>query len=157
MIDLSAYPKKKTITEDIEVTIRTLEPSDEEALVRFMLDLPPAERVHFRDDVTDPSVIHDWATNIDLDRVIPLLATVDGAIIANWSLHHREYGWTRHQAHIRGIVHPKWRTRGLGALMVYELLSIGKNLHFERIVIELVAPQKELLLRYKKIGFKTFA
>jgi len=154
MLDLTDYPKRLPLRDGYEVTVRITEPSDEAELKRFLLELPPDERVYFRDDVTDPKVIHEWTQNIDLDRVIPLLALDGNQIIANWTLHHREHGWTRHHGHIRGIVHPKLRGRGLATRMVRELLVFAGQLDIERVVIELVEPQRELLQRYQKIGFK---
>ena len=142
------------IKDGSEITIKLTEPSDEEALKKFMLDLPESERVFFRDDVTDPEVIHSWTSNIDLKRVIPIMAIRDGKILANWTLHHQEHGWIRHHAQLRGIVAPDYRGKGIATAMVHTLLSFAKQLNIERVVVEFVEPQRDLLSRYQKIGFK---
>ncbi len=155
MIDVSAYPKKLTLRDQTDVNVQIMRPELEDNLKQFFAILPASERVHFRDDVSDPAVIQQWSQNIDLDRVIPLIATDDNdEIVANWTLHHREHGWTRHHGHIRGIVTLKWRKKGLATQMVRELLRIAGSMEIERVVIELVEPQMQLLERYRKIGFK---
>ena len=157
MVDLSNYPKSVRLRDGKEAVVRILTPSDEVELSNFMRELPPLERVYFRDDVTDPKVIREWCFNIDLDRVIPLIAIQDERIVANWSMHLREHGWTRHLANFRGIVHPDWRRNGLATQMVYELLSIGQKLEIERAIIELVSPQKRLLAHFISLGFNVEA
>jgi N-acetylglutamate synthase-like GNAT family acetyltransferase len=154
MVDLCNFSKTFECKDGKEIVIRCLEKSDEEELVRFMAELPPNERIYFRDDVTDKDVIHRWLYETTHDQVIPLIATRDGEIVANWSLHLSDQFWTRHMVHIRGIVGPNYRGIGISDKIVYELLSIAGQLDIERVVIELVAQQKRLLSRFNNIGFK---
>jgi GNAT superfamily N-acetyltransferase len=137
-----------------QVTVRILEPADEKNLLQFMKNLPARERLYFRDDVTDQTVIHGWCHDIRLDRIIPVLAVREDEIIASWSLHMREHGWTRHLANIRGIVHPNYRQFGLATIIIYELLSLAQELELERVVIELVSPQRRLLRHFQSLGFE---
>lgn len=154
MIDLSRFPRCSKLDDQREMCIRLLEETDEKELNRFMKELPRDERMYFRDDVTDPEVIRKWVHDTDRSLVIPLIAEFDNEIIANWTLHLTELFWTRHLAHIRGTVSPKYRHFGISSKMVYELLSIAGDLDIERLVIELVAQQKRLLARFTEIGFQ---
>lgn len=154
MVDLSMFPRKTKMGDNKEMIIRPLEDSDEEELKRFMSELPPEERVYFRDDVTDPAVIHRWVHETPRDKVIPLLAIHNDQIIANWSLHLSEEMWTRHLAHIRGIVEPEYRGLGIAPKIVFHLLTIASSIAIERVVIELVAEQKRLLAKFTSIGFQ---
>lgn len=151
------YPKAVQLHNGEEVIIRRLAPDDESELLRFMKSLPARERVYFRDDVTNPKVINGWCNESRRDKIIPLIATKDDKIVASWSMHMRDHGWTRHLADLRGIIHPKLRRQGLGALMVYELLSLSKRMDVERVVIELVKPQQKLLKHFEGIGFSVVA
>ena len=155
-MDLSNYPKERILNDGRKVTIRTNDPTtDEPELVRFMKSLPEEERVYFRDDVTDPEVIRKWVHESDPLRTVPLLGvTEEGRIVANWTMHRLEHGWTRHNVFIRGIVDPEWRQQGLAIFIVPELLKIATDLDVERVVIELVRPQETLLRRYLDIGFE---
>ena len=154
MLDLSDYPKKLPLRDGSEATVRPLELGDELKLMEFMSSIPYDESVYFRDDVRNPKVIEKWARHIDLERVMPLIALDGEKIIAEWTLHVNQHGWTRHHADIRGFVTPKYRGRGLATRMVKELLAVAGQLDVERVIIELVEPQQELLKRYQRIGFK---
>ncbi|MDP8240643.1 MAG: GNAT family N-acetyltransferase [Candidatus Hatepunaea meridiana] len=154
MIDLSAFPKTRKLKDGKEIIIRSLEKTDEDKLLRFMKALPTDERMYFRDDVTDPAVIHKWVYETDTSQVIPLVATYNGELISSWSLHLTDLFWTRHLAHIRGIVAPEYRGYRISSKMVYELLTIAGDLNIERVVIELAAQQKRLLARFTNIGFQ---
>ncbi len=158
-IDLSPYPKVFTLADGRNISLRTIEPStDELKLLSFMKSLPDNERIYFRDDVTDPDVIRKWVQEADLTRTIPLLAfDENNDIVANWTLHVLEHGWTRQNAFIRGIIAPEYRKQGLATFIVHELLKIAGGLDIERVVIELVRPQEDLLKRYSEIGFEVDA
>lgn len=155
-IDLSKYPKQFTLRDGRIVTVRTNDPAtDEKLLSDYMISLPDSERIYFRDDVLDPSVIEKWVQRGDLNTTIPLLAvSEEGKIVSSWTLHHREHGWTRQNAFLRGTVHPDWRQKGLAAYIIRELLKIAGDLDIERVVIELVSPQGGLLKRYTDMGFE---
>ncbi len=154
MVDLSVFPKTSKVKDGREIIIRSIEKTDEEELARFMRELPPDERIYFRDYVTDPAIIHKWVHENDLTKVIPLIGLIDDRIVSNWSLHLSDQFWTRHMVHIRGIVGPEYRGLGISPKIVYELLTIAGDLGIERVVIELVAQQKRLLSRFNNIGFK---
>ena len=153
MLDLSDYPKKVRLRKGDEVIIRLLTPGDEAALIKLMNELLPEDKVYFRDDVSDPAVVRRWCQNINLNSVLPLVALSGDQIIADWSLHQREFGWTRHLVDIRGVVHPVYRQMGLGAKMVYELLTIAQRMEKERAVVHLARAQKKLLARFIAMGF----
>lgn len=152
-----SFPKEINLGKYKSITVRMLQESDEPLLVEFMKSLPTDERAFFRDDVVDPSVIRDWVNNSDFDKVFPLVAFYEDKLAANWTLHMREHLWTRHLAKLRGVVHPDYRGMGIANAMVYELLTVAGNKNVERVVIELVANQKQLLERFKGIGFKVEA
>jgi len=154
MVDLSMFPKKSKLDGDREIVIRSLEKSDETELARFMRELPPEERVYFRDDVTNPAVIHGWIHVTSRDKVIPLIALENDKIIASWSLHLSDALWTRHLAHIRGVVDPDYRGFGLAPKMIFHLLTIANQFSIERVVVELVAEQKRLLAKITGLGFQ---
>lgn len=157
MLNLTDYPKKMRLNDGRRIEVSVLSSSDEEPLMKFMNDLPPDERTRFRHDVTNPAVIHEWTHVIDLKNVVPLIARHENEIIANWSLHHKEHGWTRHHSNIRGIVAPKWRGYGLATLMVHELLAIAGQMEIENLVIQLIGSQKKELEKYQTVGFEVAA
>ncbi len=157
MTEKNTYPKTVKLRNGSEVTIRLLESSDHERLSMFLKSIPSQERVHFRDDVTDPSVVNKWVEHINLKKVVPLVAIQDDEIISQWTLHVHEYGWSRHQGEIRGIVLPEKRRQGIAPAMIFELLSFASDLEIERLVISLVRTQQGLLRSYQEVGFRIAA
>ena len=153
MVDLSRYPKKVKVKGGETIVLRILAPTDEKELARFLAELPPEERLYFRDDVSNPRTVHQWCHNIDLNRVIPLVALQGERIVGDMTLHLQEHGWMRHLAEIRGVVKPELRRCGLGTAMIYEMLSIAQSLELERAVLELVKPQQRALMHFTSIGF----
>lgn len=154
MAGLKDFPKTCELRDGSVVIIRPLDPSDEEALMQFFKALPESERVWYRDDVTDPAVMHRWTHNINLERVVPLIAVQEGRIIANWTLHVRDHGWTRHHGQLRGTVLPHKRNVGLASIMVHALLGLASNYEVERLVIELVPEQQAVSQVFQSIGFR---
>lgn len=157
MLQLSQYPKPVNLRDGNAAEIRLLTAGDEADLRRFFSELPPGERTYFRDDVTDPMVVGGWCREVDLNRVIPLVMVQGGRIVACFTLHRSEHSWTRHLAELRGAVHPARRRLGVSVAMVAELLSVAAQLELERVVLELVSPQKRLLAHFTNLGFSVEA
>jgi hypothetical protein len=58
------------------------------ALGRFFEHIPEDELFYLKEDVTSPGVMAAWAQQIDLERVVPIVAVDDGgSIVADATLH----------------------------------------------------------------------
>lgn len=157
MIDLSVFPKNVTLRDGRRVTFRPLSPADQAAAREFVGRLPAEERIYLWDDPSDPKVFDSWAHPADPGRLISLTASEEGRITALWTLSFGEHGWTRHLGYIWGIVEPSLRRGGLGTVMVRELLALAGQLEMERVVLELVRPQKGPIAHFTNLGFKVAA
>ena len=151
---LSAYPKVIALRDGTRVTLKPMTQQDGEALQRFFLRIPADERHYLKDDVTAPQVIQRWTEEIDYDRALPLLAWVDGAVIADGTLHRTRAGARRHVGELRIMVAPEYRNLGLGSLMMQELASIANENGLERLVYQAVADKEIGAIRAgEAIGF----
>ncbi|MBM3324352.1 MAG: GNAT family N-acetyltransferase [Calditrichaeota bacterium] len=149
------YPLTYKLKNDQEVTIRLLSPQDDEELFRFFSSLSDSEIDYFRANVRKREVVGKWSKeSIDYSRRITLVAFHQGRIIGQWALLHREHGWSRHVCELRGIVHPDWRHLGLGNKLIYDLLTIAHELEKEKVIVEVVARQKEVMRYFEKVGFQ---
>ena len=83
---LYEYPKKVTLRDGRELTLRPLRKEDQKALHDYFLKMPPADRMGLKDDVTDPKIIENWVYDLDYDVVLPMLALDNGRIGANATL-----------------------------------------------------------------------
>jgi len=157
MFDYTAYPKLMPLHGDKQITIVPLAKVDHSAIIRFINRLPQDERNYLWDDLTDPKVFKNLISQETTPPIVPL-AGLNGAEVATiWTLTCGEHGWTAHLGTIWGIVEPAWRKFGLGAVMVRELLQFASQLEMERVVLELVRPQKGPIGHFSKVGFEVAA
>jgi ribosomal protein S18 acetylase RimI-like enzyme len=57
----------------------------------------------------------------------------------------------------RLVIDPQYRQKGLGSLLVKELIEIGKGLKLERLVVELTGGQQAALVAFRHLGFERAA
>lgn len=151
---LERYPKTVTLKGDIlEATLRPLEATDEKSFHEFFCAVPETERLLFKHRVTDPQVIHDWCQHIDYGKILPLVAIVDGKIVADASLHQQLGGWKRHIGRISVVVHPNYRGRGLARALVHELIEIARDVGLEKLEAEFMGEQQAARLVFAEAGF----
>ena len=90
---LEQYPREITLKSALSCKVRPLEGTDQQAFLNFFRSVPAEERLFIKHRVDEPEVIADWCSNIDLGRILPLLAFTEGKIIAVASLHQQLGGW----------------------------------------------------------------
>ncbi len=147
------YPKVETLKDGTEITVKLLESGDKEELVEFFRHIQARDRMFLKDDVTDESVIQGWCTNIDLGRVIPLVAKTEGKIVADATLHHQKMGWMRRVGQVRVVVHSDYRRRGLSALLLSELSDIALHAGLDRLNAECMIEQHGAIQMFLDIGY----
>lgn len=152
-VALDDYPKELELKTGFRSTLRPLESTDEMAFHEFFLAVPTEERMFIKHRVTDPAVIHDWCQNIDLGRNLPLLAVVDGRILAAATLHQQLGGWKRHIGRVSVMVHPQFRGRGLARALVHEIIDLSRQLGLEKVEAEFIGEQTAAMRMFGLIGF----
>jgi GNAT superfamily N-acetyltransferase len=152
-VALVEYPKDLELKGGFKCALRPLESTDEMAFHEFFLAVPTAERMFIKHRVTDPAVIHDWCQHIDLGRNLPLLAMLDGQIIADATLHQQLGGWKRHIGRVSVLVHPKFRGRGLAKALVTEIIAIARQLGLEKVEAEFIGGQETAMKMFGLLGF----
>lgn len=152
-VALDDYPKELELKTGFRCTLRPLEATDEMAFHEFFLAVPTEERMFIKHRVTDPSVIHDWCQNIDLGRNLPLLALLDGRILAAATLHQQLGGWKRHIGRVSVMVHPQFRGRGLARALVHEIIDLSRQLGLEKVEAEFIGEQTAAMRMFGLIGF----
>lgn len=144
---IPAFPKETTLRDGAKVTIRPLEEADEDALLRFFLELPESDRYFLKDDVTSPALVHEWTHEINYDRALPLVAIEDGRIVAEAVLVRRRGNARSHVGEVRVTVLPEFRSRGLGTTLIRQLCDIADDAGLERVMFEIVADHEDEALK----------
>lgn len=147
------YPKEVTLKSGFETVIRPLEATDEMAFHELFLAVPPEEKMFIKHRVTDPAVIHEWCQSIDYGRNLPLLAVLEGQILACATLHQQLGGWKRHIGRVSVMVHPKFRGRGLAKALVMEITEAARHLGLEKVEAEFIGEQATAMKMFGLLGF----
>jgi len=150
---INKYPRKVVLEDNSQVTFRPLRKDDERALSEFFNNLPLKDRACLKEDVTDPKVIENWIYNLDYDNVLPIVATQNGKIIGDATLHFNPIGWTKHQAEIRLTTDITYRGKGLGTTLARDIIDIAKKLGIELLSIEMAPQLQEAFSLFEKLGF----
>jgi len=152
-LEVQKFPKKITLKDGFQSTLRPLRKDDEKKFHEFFLDVPEPERMFIKHRVTEPSVIHNWCQNIDLGRNFPLLAIADGKIVGDATLHQQLGGWKRHIGRVSVLVLPKYRGRGLARAMVTEIAELARRVGLERVEAEFIGEQEAAIKMFALLGF----
>lgn len=154
---MKTYQKECKLKDGTTVLLRPLVAEDRDGLIAFFQSLPENLRLYLRHDVTDVSIIESWTENIDYNRVFPVLALEGGRIVGNVSLHRIPFGWKRHIGTVRVAVTPDYLGKGLGTLLVHEIVELAAEFGLEKLWAELPLDVPAALAVFRKAGFSSKA
>jgi len=151
---LSAYPKDVVLRDGTKVVLKPMTEQDAGTLLQFFLTIPSEDRYYLKEDITSPAVTQRWARELNYDRALPLLAWIDGQVVADATLHRQRAGARRHVGEVRIMVNPEFRNRGLGTAMIRELATIANESGLEMLTFEVVAEKEDAAIAAAKfVGF----
>jgi L-amino acid N-acyltransferase YncA len=153
----ASYPKSTSLDDGTPVTLRPLLKGDEVALAEYFRTLPPEDRLCLKDDVTDPKVIENWIYELNYDNLLPLIALHNGDIVGDATLHFSPIGWTRHMGEVRLTTSTQYRVRGLGSILIQNLIDIARRLGLEQLNAEIPPVLDKAFYLFEKMGFKDMA
>ncbi len=154
---MTQYKKEGILKDGTRVILRPMVKEDRDKLLDFFRRVDDRDLMFLRSDVRDPAVIDDWVNNIDYQSVYPLIAEVDGKIVGDATLHMRKVGWKRHLGNIRIVIAKEFQGKGLGTLMVNELIDLAAEFGLEKLVAEIHLLAHAALATFKKAGFSAKA
>ncbi len=152
-----AYQKEGVLKDGSRVLLRPLVKEDREKLLQFFQGLDARELSFLRNDVRDPAVVDHWVNHIDYNRVFPLVAEAEGRIVGDITLHMRKVGWKRHLGNVRVVVAKDYQGRGLGTLLINEIVELAGEFGLEKLVAEIHLQALSAFTAFKKAGFSVKA
>jgi RimJ/RimL family protein N-acetyltransferase len=152
-----AYHKEGVLKDGSRVILRPMVKEDREKLLEFFRGLDDRELSFLRNDVRDPAVIDHWVNHIDYNRVFPLVAEAKGRVVGDVSLHMRKVGWKRHLGNVRVVVAKDYQNRGLGSLLINEVVELAGEFGLEKLVAEVHLQALGAIAVFKKAGFSVKA
>jgi len=151
------YPKQLKLKDGTRVIVRPMIAEDESALIQFFKTIPTEDISHLRDNIKNPDVIHTWASNLDYDVTLPLIAEINGKIIGDCTLHQNRGGWTSHIGTVRVVIHPDHRGKGLATILVGEMVQVAIDSGIQKLEGQFMAEQKGPMTVFEKLGFVKIA
>lgn len=151
---LKDYPKEVILKDGTGVTLRPLQEGDEDLLFKMYGRLSEDDRWFLNHDVAHFELIKTWVKNRDLNRVLSIVAVLEGRIIAHATLIMKYYGAKSHIGKIRISVDPSFREKYLGTWMLLDLINLAMALRLEILVMRLVEGRDSSIMRsIKKLNF----
>lgn len=147
------YPREVPLKDGSKCSFRPLKKDDERQFYEFFRGIPEPERMFIKHRVADPKVIKGWCQDIDLGRHLPLLATIQGKIVGDATLHQQLGGWKRHIGRVSVLVLPEYRGRGLARALVSEIVDLARQLGLERVEAEFIGEQEAAIRMFALLGF----
>jgi len=155
---MALYQKEGVLKDGSRVILRPMVKEDRDKLLDFFNRVDDRDLMFLRNDVRDPATIDEWVNHIDYRSVYPLLAeAADGRIVGNATLHMRKVGWKRHLGNVRIVIAKDYQGKGLGTLMVNEIIDLAAEFGLEKLVAEIHLLAHPALALFKKAGFSAKA
>jgi RimJ/RimL family protein N-acetyltransferase len=154
---MALYQKEGVLKDGSRVILRPMVKEDRDKLLDFFDHVDDQDLMFLRNDVRDPATIDDWVNHIDYRSVYPLLAEADGRIVGNATLHMRKIGWKRHLGNVRIVIAKDYQGKGLGTLMVNELIDLAAEFGLDKLIAEIHLLAHAALATFKKAGFSAKA
>lgn len=132
-VQLDKFRKVVKTKDGSLVVLRPLVPEDREKLVAMFAGLPEADRRLLKHDVTNRELVASWAEHVDHERVFALVAQLDEEIVADATLHRNPGTAMRHVGEVRIVIGRRMQGKGLGMIMLEELLAIADKLGLEQL------------------------
>ena len=150
--DIKNYRQVVTLKDGVNILLRPAVPEDEERLLAMYRDANSEDTRYMRDNVKDPSTVHDWLENLDYRTALPLLALVQERVVGHAILHIRT-GPERHIGELRVFLAKDLRRRGLGTKMLQTLIDLARKQDLYILTAKVVANQIKVIKAFQKLGF----
>ena len=133
--------------------LRLMEADDADRVHAFFLELPSADLLFLRRDVTDGRAINDWVSEIEQGATLTLVALSEGTVMGEATLYRTGVPWSRHVGIVRVFTAAMQRGRGLGRLLLEELCRLAPSLGVEKLVAEMTVEQAAAQGLMAQLGF----
>ena len=152
------FPVHAALRDGRKVQIRPFVSEDVDELYTFFQRLPGEVRRFAWDRVDDRALIERWGTNLDYEKVLPLLALDGSKIVADATLHRREGGPLRLVGRIKWMIDSEWRGNGLGLMLINHFISIARDQGLRHLTCMLISDlEADAIKTLAELGFDEYS
>ena len=137
----------------MEITIRTADPSDAEAILKCYT-APLAARNTLQMPFRSLESVREQLTKSgEGDNV--LVAVIDGEVVGMIGLHTSSRPRVNHKAEVGMMVRDDWKGKGVGAALMQAVIELAdKWLNLTRIELTVFTDNESAIALYRKFGFE---
>jgi len=137
----------------MEITIRTADPSDAEAMLKCYT-APLAARNTLQIPYRSLESVREQLTKSGAGDHL-LVAEIEGEVVGVIGLHTSSRPRVNHKAEVGMMVHDDWQGKGVGAALMRAVIELAdKWLNLTRIELSVFTDNESAIALYRKFGFE---
>ena len=137
----------------MEITIRTADPSDAEAMLKCYT-APLAARNTLQIPYRSLESVREQLTKSGAGDHL-LVAEIEGEVVGVIGLHTSSRPRVNHKAEVGMMVHDDWKGKGVGAALMQAVIELAdKWLNLTRIELTVFTDNESAIALYRKFGFE---
>lgn len=152
MFNFAVYRKFVNTNSGRRVLLRPMLEEDQKRLYDLFTGAPPEDYKFLKDDVRNPMIIERWVSNINYDRVMPLVAHCDERLVGDATLHFGRRNM-RHIGEVRLFLAPDFRGVGLGSKMIQEVEEVARKVGLQFLIAEIILDHVGLVKAFRRLGY----
>jgi len=135
---IQVYRKFVNTSNRVRVLLRPMTAADQELVSEMFCQRASVDDVRYlKENVRDPGFVAGWFTDINYEKVVPLLALHNDKLVGDATLHLQK-GASRHVGELRIFLTREFRGVGLGSLLLQELIQLGGSLGLRFLVAQVI-------------------
>ncbi|MDA1076059.1 MAG: GNAT family N-acetyltransferase [Proteobacteria bacterium] len=150
---VAGYPRMIRINGNDSISINVLSRTDKDAILDFASALAEDDLLFLRVDITEPSVVENWISNVESGTTVSLVAYHGEDLVGYATVDRNLARWTRRVGEIRVNVAAAFRSKGLGRTLVAAIFDVARNLHPKKLVAHMTIDQIGAQAAFKRLGF----
>lgn len=152
MFNFAVYRKFVNTNTGRRILLRPMLEEDQKRLMDLFQSGTSDDMRFLKDDIKNPMIIERWVSNINYDRVMPLVAHCDDRLVGDCTLHLGKRN-LRHMGEVRIFLASDFRGVGLGSKMIMEMEEVAKKIGLHFLVAEVILDHVGLVKAFRRLGF----
>ncbi|MCB1232717.1 MAG: GNAT family N-acetyltransferase [Verrucomicrobiae bacterium] len=153
-IALEKFPFRTTLNDGAPCSLRPMEMGDENAFREFHSVIPDREQLYIKNRIKDGSLFREWMSDPEFGEHLPLVAFIDGRLVATGILHQRLGGWKRHIGKVYFLTHPQYRGLGLIDVLLEEIVEVAQHCGLTKLESEINGERVSAIESMVAVGFR---
>lgn len=148
------YPRQATLRDGQSVELGLMGDADLDEVLEFARGLPDDDLLFLQANITERAVVESWLEDIRKGTTTTVLASSNGVIVGDGSMHHHGAQWTRHIGEIRLLIGAGGRGQGLGRILADEIYAIANILGLRMLTAQMTFDQQAAISIFRRLGFQ---